>query len=282
MQYYGFNLMDQLPVTNKIIDKGCKNSSDMMCFPYKYTLGYFIEALENGAELLAMWNSSGQCRFRHYGKLQEYTLKNLGYKDFEMVILNGKKVIKQLKELNPELTTLRILKGFRNAWNDIKKADEGKRIVSKDKKNIGIIGEIYTVLEESLNFGIEDKISEQGMNPFSGVTMSNFIRESLKDNIPFTRRNKYYYKASEYFEGTLGGHGIENVAEVIMMVEKKFDGIVWLRPLSCMPEQTVDPIIKTICEENNTPLLTIDVDETNAKENINPRFEAFFELIQSR
>lgn len=44
-------------LTNSIIKKGAKNSPDYICTPFKYNMGNFIDALENGANVLiqARW-----------------------------------------------------------------------------------------------------------------------------------------------------------------------------------------------------------------------------------
>ena len=83
----GFEVVAPFPNSEKTIKFGVKHSSDMMCFPYKVTLGNFKEALERGVNTLVMWDSRGRCRFRHYWRIQEQTLKDLGYK-FEICSLN--------------------------------------------------------------------------------------------------------------------------------------------------------------------------------------------------
>jgi len=266
----GFNLQEQMTLTRDMIDKGCKHSSEMMCFPFKATLGYFMEALDKGANTLLMFDSNGQCRFRHYYIIQEHTLQNLGYKDFEMIPIRANHMIKSFKRIDKNLTTFKILKAFKRTWKELK---EIEKQTIKPKFNIGIIGEIYTVMEDSLNFNIEQKIKRAGMNPYNCVTMTHFLRHYLI-------KDKYFKQGLKYFNGPLGGHGIQNVGYTLMLIEKKFDGIIWFRPLSCMPEQTVDPIIKSLCDKANIPLLVIDIDETSAEANVATRIETFFELVQ--
>ena len=69
----GLNI--QLPprTTDKTIQVGVRNTAEMVCFPLKPTLGNFVEALENGADTLLMYDSMGQCRLKHYWKIQEFT-----------------------------------------------------------------------------------------------------------------------------------------------------------------------------------------------------------------
>ena len=70
------------PITKKTIELGSKYSPDYVCMPFKYNLGNFIEALENGANVILQ--AGGGCRYGYYAELQEQILKDLGYK-FEFV-----------------------------------------------------------------------------------------------------------------------------------------------------------------------------------------------------
>lgn len=270
------NVFENLPVTKRMIDRGCKHSADMVCFPYKHIMGYFMEALDKGANTLFLFDSGGQCRERHYHIVQEHTLKELGYK-FEMIPLRAKNIIGSFKKLNPDLSTFRVLKVLKKTWKKIKEVDKDKMV---DGYNIGVIGEIYTTIETSLNYDIEDRIKKAGMNPINDVKLSEFLLGFLRGRI--LPHSKYMKQAMKYFNGPLGGHGIQNVASALKMIDKGFNGIIWLRPLSCMPEVMADPILKNICNKNNMPLLTLDVDETSAEANVTTRIETFFELIQSR
>ena len=75
------------PITKKTIELGSKYSPDSVCVPFKYNLGNYIEALENGATILMQ--AGGGCRFRYYAEVQEIILKELGYK-FKFIQLIGK------------------------------------------------------------------------------------------------------------------------------------------------------------------------------------------------
>ena len=271
------NLLEQLPITNEMISKGCKHSAEMICFPYKFTIGYFMEALDKGANTLLMFDSAGQCRLRHYHMVQDHTLRNIGYKNFEMIPIRAKNIIGSFKKINNKLSTPRILRVLLKTFKKLKQIDNQK---ITNSYNIGIVGEIYCAIETSLNYDIEEKIKKAGMNPYNSVTLTDFLLGFLKRRIRI--KSKYMKKAMAYFNGPLGGHGIENVASTLMMVDKKFNGIIWVRPLSCMPEIMVDTVLKDICNKNNIPLLTLDIDETSAEANVNTRIETFFELIQTR
>ena len=82
------------PYTNKkTLSLGTKYSPEAICLPYKLILGNFIEAIEGGADYVAMITSPGICRLGQYGKSIEQTLNTLGYeaKYIELSLYDGLK-----------------------------------------------------------------------------------------------------------------------------------------------------------------------------------------------
>lgn len=65
--------------SKKTLSYGTKNSPEAICLPYKLILGNFIEAIEGGADYVAMITSPGICRLGEYGNNIYTTLKDLGY-----------------------------------------------------------------------------------------------------------------------------------------------------------------------------------------------------------
>lgn len=68
------------PYTNKkTLSYGTKHSPEAICLPYKLILGNFIEAIEGGADYVAMISSPGICRLGEYGGSIQNALSDLGY-----------------------------------------------------------------------------------------------------------------------------------------------------------------------------------------------------------
>lgn len=75
------------PTTEKTLRLGIKYGPETICLPLKLNIGNYIEALENGANILLHAGGCGPCRFGFYGNLAETILKEeLGY-DFEFKVL---------------------------------------------------------------------------------------------------------------------------------------------------------------------------------------------------
>lgn len=99
-------------ITRKTLELGVKNSPEFVCIPFKYNLGNFIEALENGANLLIQ--AGGGCRFGYYAEVQEKILRDMGYQ-FEFYPLSNDRensfgyLFKVIKKLNNKIWNMKTL-----------------------------------------------------------------------------------------------------------------------------------------------------------------------------
>ena len=85
-----------------------------------------------------------------------------------------------------------------------------------------------------------------------------------------------------HLNGSLGGHGRENISHLLELVDNHIGGVIHLLPMSCMPETSIEPFVTAICRQHNTPLLRIPIDENTAEANLDTRLETFIELIKMR
>ena len=101
--------------SKKTLSYGTKNSPEAICLPYKLILGNFIEAIEGGADYVAMITSPGICRLGEYGNNIYSTLKDLGYNAnyIELSLYDGiKGLYSFLKELSGKNDPILILRAI--------------------------------------------------------------------------------------------------------------------------------------------------------------------------
>ena len=80
------------PYSNKkTLSLGTKYSPESICLPYKLILGNFMEAIDGGADYVAMISSPGICRLGEYGQSIRNILADLGYeaKYVELQLYDG-------------------------------------------------------------------------------------------------------------------------------------------------------------------------------------------------
>lgn len=101
------------PYNNKqTISLGAKYSPDDICMPFKYNLGNYINALNNGVNILIQ--AGGGCRYGYFAELQEQILKDLGYEfKFINLIKNNhvsmKNIYKFAKSENKKLNIIKFI-----------------------------------------------------------------------------------------------------------------------------------------------------------------------------
>ncbi len=63
--------------SKRTMEVGVVNSPELICLPYKITLGNMLEAAERGADTILMAAGARKCRFGYYCYLQERTLAEM-------------------------------------------------------------------------------------------------------------------------------------------------------------------------------------------------------------
>jgi predicted nucleotide-binding protein (sugar kinase/HSP70/actin superfamily) len=150
-----------------------------------------------------------------------------------------------------------------------------------ERYRIGIIGEIYVVLEQSINNQIEEKVNRFGFE----VERSQYLTDWVRDNaLPFTGKDleEIEAKGEEFIEIEIGGHARGNIGHAIDFKEKGFDGIIHLKPFGCLPELVSQSVMDDLSEKYEIPVLTISIDEQTADANVLTRVEAFLDMIKEK
>lgn len=115
------------PLSRRTGDLGAKNSPDLVCTPFKTTLGSMIEALEAGADTIIM--VPGACRLNYFGELQEQILRDMGF-SFQFINLslyntgNIKDILRALKVLNPRCSMVKAGRALYEAVRMVEHLDD--------------------------------------------------------------------------------------------------------------------------------------------------------------
>ena len=115
------------PLSRRTGDLGAKNSPDLVCTPFKTTLGSMIEALEAGADTIIM--VPGACRLNYFGELQEQILRDMGF-SFQFINLslyntgNIRDILRALKVLNPRCSMVKAGRALYEAVRMVEHLDD--------------------------------------------------------------------------------------------------------------------------------------------------------------
>ncbi|MEN6350898.1 MAG: 2-hydroxyacyl-CoA dehydratase [Syntrophomonas sp.] len=165
-------------------------------------------------------------------------------------------------------------------------AREGSRILaavprdrSRNPLKIGIIGEIYVVLEPAANHYIQIMLGEMGVQSDRSIYLSAYTRKNTIYNL----EGDLFAMAKPYLnEAPIGGHGVNSIAETILYAKHGFDGVVQLAPFACIPEIVAKSIIPSVSRDFDIPVLTLFIDEQTGKAGVQTRLEAFVDLMEKR
>ncbi|NLJ78158.1 MAG: CoA protein activase, partial [Tissierellia bacterium] len=148
---------------------------------------------------------------------------------------------------------------------------------------IGLIGEIYTLIEPFVNLDIEKKLGHMGVVVEKSLTPTIWLDHHVL-KFPFGSRDERekHRLAKPYLETLVGGHGRETVGSAISYANRGFDGAIQLLPLNCMPEIAVKPILGKINGDLEFPIMTLILDEMTGEAGYITRLEAFVDLVNRR
>jgi predicted nucleotide-binding protein (sugar kinase/HSP70/actin superfamily) len=148
---------------------------------------------------------------------------------------------------------------------------------------IGVIGEIFMVLENHANMDLEGRLARLGVEVDRAVWLSDWLNDRFRFR-PF-RRNQLKWalrNAPPYLCENCGGESVESVAKTVRFARRGFDGIVHVMPFACMPELVVQTILPRVARDFDLPVLTLIFDEHTAAGAVQTRLEAFVDLIRYR
>jgi predicted nucleotide-binding protein (sugar kinase/HSP70/actin superfamily) len=149
-------------------------------------------------------------------------------------------------------------------------------IIRKKVPRVGIVGEIYTVTDHAINFEIEKKLGNLGIEIHREMSLLYHFKKKVFFKDFFIQR-----KIKPYLGSTVGGHGRDAIYEMLKYVKEGFDGVIQLLPAMCMPETTIRPILERIHQETGIPFLSLSLDEQIAEAGIDTRIEAFADVVKN-
>ena len=141
---------------------------------------------------------------------------------------------------------------------------------------VGIIGELYTLMEPLANYELEKELASYGMS-IKRYTDVYYLLFQKK------RKSKNYIKyAKEYVTYKMGADAADNIGRTKYMGQHKFDGIIHIKSTFCTPEIGAMPIISKICQEYKIPLLFFSFDSNTSEVGLKTRIEAFYDMIKEK
>lgn len=215
-----------------------------------------LDCLEKQVQRIRAYEIKKGDATRAWEKIQDLFDKAYTKKEINSAFLGGQELLDSIRLAEPQ---------------------ESKKI------RIGIVGEIYVVMESSINMKMEELLGNLGAEVERAQYLSQWVAyNALPGFMNKTHEKEILEKGERYLPIKIGGHAKQTLGHIIDYSERGFDGVVHLMPFGCLPELVSQSIIPKITEELGIPVLTLSIDEQTGVANNLTRVEAFIDLIKGK
>lgn len=205
-------------------------------------------------------------------KLSIYPRENMGFE----VEKNSFKITEEefLKELKtPKQSPYKILKTYFKYKKKFKSLKINK---PTNCLKIGIVGELYSIMEPFCSNNIERKLANFGIEVHRFTTLTYLLFQK-KFNI-----KRLLKKGKKYLKYHLGADATESVVLSMELAEKNYDGIVHIKSFGCTPELNAMTILEKISNDYDIPIIYFSFDSQDSDVAIDTRLEAFYDMLEQK
>ena len=207
---------------------------------------------------------------KYMDKVDDYIRKNIGFEIDKGEFEKANEIM--LNDFNTSKSFIHLYFKYKKHFKKIKKIKVNKKNVLK----VGIVGELYTIMEPFANYFLEKELAKFGIEITRFTNAHYLLFEKSK------KVKKYLKHTKEYIKYKMGADAHDNVARTKELCEKKYDGIIHIKSSFCTPEIGCMHIIEKICAKYDVPLIFFSFDSNTSEVGIKTRLEAFYEMIEMR
>lgn len=149
-----------------------------------------------------------------------------------------------------------------------------------DLLRVGIVGELYVLMEPFSNFFVEKELARRGCEVHRFVTVSDMVANSGKRAEPHMK--ELLALADPYLKYHVGADGTGSVAMTHKLMREGFDGVLHLKPFGCMPEVNAMAALQRLSREHTFPILFISYDAQASETGLQTRLDAFCDMLRMR
>ena len=208
---------------------------------------------------------------KYMDKIDDYIRRNIGFEITKNSFSNLKQEMLNKFSLVNNPFSLYIL--YRKYFKKFKKIKINK---PKNCLKVGLIGELYTLMEPFSNYYLEKELAQYNIELKRFTNVTYLLLNYKKINKKALKKDKKYNKYQ------LSADASSNVYWTKYLCDKKYDGIIHIKSSFCTPEIGVMPLLDKIANENNVPMIHFSFDANTSEVGIKTRLEAFYDMIEMR
>lgn len=200
-------------------------------------------------------------------KMDYFLREHIGFSVNPNDFLRAKKLFLQELEKAPSLPAiLAVYYKHRKIYRQI------ETHTPKNPIRVGIVGELYTLMEPFSNHFLEKQLAHRGI-AVSRKMSASFLLFGKWDRISLR-------KSKKYLKYTVGANGVDSVAQSIHYAKSGYDGLLHIKSFGCTPELNAQPILAQISRDYSIPILHLSFDTQTSETGLQTRLEAFTDMIE--
>lgn len=205
-------------------------------------------------------------------KIEDYIRQNIGFEvnkgSFEKL---EKLFYKELSNVNTAKEVKNIGSNFEQKFRDIP--------INKKETclKVGIVGELYMLMEPFSNYFIEKELGKRGIAVKRHITVSYLLFSKEHSN-----KKQIIKSAYPYLKYELGADGTDSISRSNEFAQNGYDGIIHIKPFGCTPEVNAMSILQKLGNDKNIPILYFSFDAQTSETGVNTRLEAFYDMLLMR
>ena len=208
---------------------------------------------------------------KYMDKVDDYIRQNIGF-EIEKNSFNNllKEMLAKFSQVNDPFS-LSVL-----YYKYFKKFKRIKTNKPKDCLKVGVIGELYTLMEPFSNYYLEKQLASFNIQ-IKRFTNVDYLLFKHKKTI-----NKALIKSKKYMKYKMSADASSNIYWAKYLGINKYDGIIHIKSSFCTPEIGIMPILDKVASNYNIPIIYFSFDANTSEVGMKTRLEAFYDMIEMR
>ena len=143
-----------------------------------------------------------------------------------------------------------------------------------DFYKIGVVGELYTIMEPASNYFLEKELAKHNIEIKRFTNATYLLFEKRRFVKKYIKHVNVKYR--------MGADATDNIIRTKYLCDEGYDGIIHVKSSFCTPEIAAMPIISKIASDHNVPVIFFSFDTNTIETGIKTRLEAFYDMLEMR
>lgn len=149
---------------------------------------------------------------------------------------------------------------------------------TRDVLKVVLVGEFFCCLEPAVSHQIEKVLGEMGVLVRNNMSAHRLARGFLFPDLQRWWLNHFVVRKYLKYRG--GGEERRSLGETEIYARKGYDGVIALKPFTCLPENTAETIFPFLSRKFKIPVLSLSLDENFSEVNMLTRIESFVDMLR--